>query len=75
VGLNFKIVSSLLWLVMKITVATGTVKSSEPVATVIRPSWQRLNVATSTVIASAHCYCGLLLHIHRKIYDINNKDS
>jgi hypothetical protein len=42
------------------------VKSLAPVATVIKPAWQRLNVATGVVTASARCYCGLLLiHIER----------
>jgi hypothetical protein len=35
------------------------------IATVIGPAWQRLNVATSMVTASARCYYDLLLHIER----------
>jgi hypothetical protein len=56
---------------------------SDTIATVIWPAWQRPNVATGMLTASACCYCGLLLHIeryffrkwktHRKIYDINTK--
>jgi hypothetical protein len=35
------------------------------IATMIGPAWQRLNVATSMVTASARCYYDLLLHIER----------
>jgi hypothetical protein len=43
-----------------------SVKSLAHVASVIWPAWQRLNIATGTVTASAHCYYGLLLlHIER----------
>jgi hypothetical protein len=56
VGLNFKIVSSLLWLAMKITVSTGTVKSSALVATKTEPACQRPKVAMSALTASADCY-------------------
>jgi hypothetical protein len=65
VGLNFKTVLSLLWslVTMKITVATGSVKSSTPVATVIGPAWQRLNIATGVVTASTRCYCDICVKI------------
>jgi hypothetical protein len=43
----------------------GEMKSSMPVAIVIELAWQRPNVAMGMVTASAHCYCGLLLHIQR----------
>jgi hypothetical protein len=47
------------------SVAIGAV-SQPPVATVIGPAWQRLNIAMVAVTTSAHCYCGLLLlHIER----------
>jgi hypothetical protein len=52
VGLNFKTVSSLLWLAMKIAVGTGTVKSCTPVATEIGPTCQRPKVATGAQTTS-----------------------
>jgi hypothetical protein len=65
VGLNFKTMLSLLWplVAMKITVATGLVKSSAPVATVIRSTWQWLDVATGAVMALARCYCDICVEI------------
>jgi hypothetical protein len=44
-------------------VVTGSVKSSVPVATVIGPAWQQLNVAMGAVTASAHCYCDICVKI------------
>jgi hypothetical protein len=64
VGLNFKTVLSLLWLAMKITVATGVVKSSMPVATMIGPAWHRSNVVTGALMASTHCYCNICMKIN-----------
>jgi hypothetical protein len=60
VGLNFNIVSSLLWPL----VATGTMKSSAPVAIVIGPAWQRLNVAIGMLMTSACCYCDICVKIN-----------
>jgi hypothetical protein len=45
---------------------------------VIEPAWQRLNVATGAMTASAHCYYGLLLlHIERYMIStqINTKND
>jgi hypothetical protein len=67
VGINIKIMSSLLWplVAMKIIVATGSVKSYMPVATMIGPAWQRLNVAKGVVMTSACCYCDICVKIWR----------
>jgi hypothetical protein len=64
-GLNFKTVPSLLWplVALKIIVATCAVKSSVHVAIVIRPTWQRLNIATGALMASARCYCDICVKI------------
>jgi hypothetical protein len=56
--------SSLLWLAIKITVATGTVKSSAPVAVVIGSAWQRLNVAMGGLTASTCWYCDICVKIN-----------
>jgi hypothetical protein len=48
---------------MKIIVATGSVKSSTPVATMIRTTWQRLNIATGAVMASTRCYYDICVQI------------
>jgi hypothetical protein len=76
VGLNFKTVSSLLWplVALKITVAMGPVKSSTPVATVIRPAWQQLNIATGAVMASARCYCDICVKIWRILLPFPKRD-
>jgi hypothetical protein len=66
VGLNFKTIPSLLWplVATKLTVATGAVKSSTPVAIVIGPTWQRLNVAMGVLTVSARCYCDICVKIN-----------
>jgi hypothetical protein len=76
VGLNFKTMSSMLWplVAMKITVATGSVKSSMPIATVIGPDWQRLNVATGTVTTSAHYYYVICVKIWRLSLPYTKRD-
>jgi hypothetical protein len=40
-------------------VATSSVKSSAPIATLIGPAWQRLNVDTGKVMGAARCYCDI----------------
>jgi hypothetical protein len=57
-------VRSTVWLTIKITVATGVVKSSAPVAIVIGPAWQRLNIAMDGLTASARCYCDICVKIN-----------
>jgi hypothetical protein len=57
-------VRSTVWLTIKITVATGVVKSSTPVAIVIGPAWQRLNIAMDGLTASARCYCDICVKIN-----------
>jgi hypothetical protein len=47
---------------LTVTVAQANFVSA-PIATMIGPAWQQLNVAMSMVTTSAHCYYGLLLHI------------
>jgi hypothetical protein len=48
---------------MKITVATGSVKSFAPIATLTRPAWQRLNIATGAVMTSTRCYGDICVKI------------
>jgi hypothetical protein len=61
VGLNFKTMTSLLWplVTMKLTVATGAMKSSGPIAIVIGPTWQWLKVARGALTTSTRCYCDI----------------
>jgi hypothetical protein len=49
---------------MKITVATGAVKSSAPIAIVIRPAWQRLNIAAGVLTTSTGCYYDICVKIN-----------
>jgi hypothetical protein len=55
-------------------VATGSVKSSAPVVTVIGSTWQRLNVATGTVTASAYCYYDICVKIWCLLLPFTKRD-
>jgi hypothetical protein len=48
---------------MKIIVATGAVKLIAPIATMIGPVWQQLNIAMGALMASARSYCNISMKI------------
>jgi hypothetical protein len=60
--------------VMKIIVTTGSVKSSSPIATVIKPTWQQLNVAMGAVMTSTRCYCDICVKIRHLLLPFTTTD-